>query len=100
MYLFIDGVSLRVRQLAGRKQVQVLVAYGIRQDGSRHLLALLRSQGEGQEDWEALLQDLYRRGLTRTNFLNSDGNVDPWGKRRPSLPSRVTEPCQLWRSKR
>src|SRR5579864_2431124 len=46
-YLFLDGVSLRVRRPAGRKQVQMLVAYGIRRDGSRHLLAFLRSQGEG-----------------------------------------------------
>src|SRR3989442_7226014 len=38
-------------------------AYGIRRDGRRHLLAFLRSQGEGQAGWEALLQDLYRRGL-------------------------------------
>jgi putative transposase len=63
VYLFLDGVSLRVRRPSGRKQVQMLVAYGIRRDGSRHLLAFLRSQGEGQADWEALLQDLYRRGL-------------------------------------
>ena len=63
VYLFLDGVSLRVRRPTGRKQVQMLVAYGVRQDGSRHLLAFLRSQGEGQADWEALLQDLYRRGL-------------------------------------
>jgi transposase-like protein len=63
VYLFLDGVSLRVRRPTGRKQVQMLVAYGIRQDGSRHLLAFLRSQGEGQADWEALLGDLYRRGL-------------------------------------
>jgi putative transposase len=63
VYLFLDGVSLRVRRPTGRKQVQMLVAYGIRQDGSRHLLAFLRSQGEGQADWEALLEDLYRRGL-------------------------------------
>ncbi len=63
LYLFLDGVSLRVRRPSGRKQVQMLVAYGIRQDGSRHLLAFLRSQGEGQAAWEALLQDLYRRGL-------------------------------------
>jgi putative transposase len=63
VYLFLDGVSLRVRRPTGRKQVQMLVAYGIHQDGSRHLLAFLRSQGEGQADWEALLQDLYRRGL-------------------------------------
>src|SRR5437867_11121989 len=26
-------------------------------------MAFLRSQGESQADWEALLQDLYRRGL-------------------------------------
>src|SRR5438128_2134784 len=63
VYLFLDGVSLRVRRPAGRKQVQMLVAYGIRRDGSRHLLAFLRSQGESQADWETLLQDLYRRGL-------------------------------------
>jgi transposase-like protein len=52
-----------VRRPTGRKQVQMLVAYGVRRDGSRHLLAFFPSQGEGQADWEALLQDLYRRGL-------------------------------------
>jgi putative transposase len=62
-YLFLDGVSLRVRRPAGRKRVQMLVAYGVRRNGTRHLLAFLRSQGESQADWEALLQDLYRRGL-------------------------------------
>jgi transposase-like protein len=62
-YLFLDGVSLRVRRPAGRKRVQMLVAYGVRRDGTRHLLAFLRSQGESQSHWEGLLQDLYRRGL-------------------------------------
>jgi len=62
-YLFLDGVSLRVRRPAGRKRVQMLVAYGVRRDGTRHLLAFLRRQGESQADWEGLLQDLYRRGL-------------------------------------
>src|ERR1700746_3942639 len=60
---FWTGVSLRVRRPNGRKRVQMLVAYGIPGDGSRHLLAFLRSQGEGKADWEAPLQDLYRRGL-------------------------------------
>jgi len=35
-YLFLDGVSLRVRRPAGRKRVQMLVAYGVRRDGTRH----------------------------------------------------------------
>jgi putative transposase len=67
-YLFLDGVSLRVRRPAGRKHVQMLVAYGVRRDGSRQLLAFLRSQGESQAAWEGLLEDLYRRGLAGENL--------------------------------
>jgi transposase-like protein len=60
-YLFLDGVSLRMRRPAGRKRVHMLVAYGVRQDGTRHLLAFLRSRGESQAyskiftaaDWRA-----------------------------------------------
>ena len=41
-------MSLRVRRPTGRKQVQMLVAYGIRREDSRHLLAFLRSQSEAK----------------------------------------------------
>lgn len=68
-YLFLDGVSLRVRRPVGRKRVQMLVAYGVRTDGTRHLLGFLRSQGESQSAWEGLLQDLYRRGLVGDRLL-------------------------------
>jgi transposase-like protein len=63
VYLFLDGVSLRVRRPGDRKRVQMLVAYGVRADGSKHLLAFQRSPGESQAAWEGLLEDLYRRGL-------------------------------------
>lgn len=68
-YLFLDGVSLRVRRPSGRKRVQMLVAYGVRADGSRRLLAFLRSAGESQTAWEGFLQDLYRRGLEGKKLL-------------------------------
>jgi putative transposase len=68
VYLFLDGVSLRVRRPSGRKRVQMLVAYGVRGDGSRQLLGFLRSQGESQAAWEGLLQDLFRRGLEGKNL--------------------------------
>src|SRR5271166_1069213 len=68
-YLFLDGVSLRMRRPAGRMRVHLLVAYGVRRDGSRHLLAFMRSQGESQAEWEGLLEDLYRRGLEGPNLL-------------------------------
>jgi len=78
-YFFLDGVSLRVRRPAGPKRV----AYGVRRDGTRHLLAFLRSQGESQTDWEALLGDLYRRGLEgqQLALIVTDGCP---GLRRPS----------------
>jgi putative transposase len=62
-YLFLDGVNLKVRRESGRKCVQMLVAYGVRADGTRQLLSFMRSQGESQAAWEGLLNDLYRRGL-------------------------------------
>jgi putative transposase len=68
-YLFLDGVSLRVRRPAGRQRVQMLVAYGVRADGTRQLLGFLRSKGESQSAWEGLLQDLYRRGLHGEKLL-------------------------------
>jgi putative transposase len=74
-YLFLDGVSLRVRRPSGRKRVQLLVAYGVRADGSRQLLAFMRSQGESQAAWEGLLEDLYRRGLEgqKLKLIVTDG---------------------------
>jgi transposase-like protein len=68
-YLFLDGVSLRVRRPSGPKRVQMLVAYGVRLDGTRQLLAFLRSAGESQAAWEGFLQDLYGRGLVGRNLL-------------------------------
>jgi putative transposase len=41
----------------------MLVAYGVRADGSPQLLAFLRSFGESQQAWEGLLSNLYQRGL-------------------------------------
>lgn len=67
-FLYLDGVSLRIRRPSGRKRVQMLVALGVRADGSRQLLAFMHSQGESQGAWESLLQDLYRRGLTGRNL--------------------------------
>jgi putative transposase len=74
-YLFLDGVSLRVRRPAGRKRVQLLVAYGVRLDGTRQLLGFTRSTGESQAAWESLLHDLYRRGLEgrQLQLIMTDG---------------------------
>ncbi len=62
-FLYLDGVSLRVRGQGERKRVQMLVAYGVAGDGRRRLLAFMRSRGESQAAWEGLLEELRLRGL-------------------------------------
>lgn len=62
-YLVLDGVWLKVRRTFGPQRVLLLVAYGIRRDGQRELLAFTRAKSESQSGWEGLLNDLWRRGL-------------------------------------
>lgn len=62
-YLVLDGVWLKVRRVFGPRRVLLLVAYGIRRDGQRELLAFARAKSESQAGWEGLLNDLFRRGL-------------------------------------
>src|SRR6266581_2834395 len=53
VYLLLDGVWLKVRRAFGPQRVLLLVAYGVRGDGSRQLLAFSRARGESQAAWEA-----------------------------------------------
>ena len=95
-YLFLDGVSLRMRRPTGRKRQHLLVAYGVRRDGRRHLLAFLRSRGESQSDWEALWNDLYRRGLEGKHLLLivTDG-CEAWPSAIQTVYPRVA-PQRCW----
>jgi putative transposase len=67
-YVFLDGVWLKVRRAFGPQRVLLLVAYGVRRDGQRELLAFTRAKGESQAGWEGLLNDLFRRGLCGKNL--------------------------------
>jgi len=94
-YLFLDGVNLRVRRESGRKCVQMLVAYGVRGDGTRQLLSFLRSQGESQQAWEGLLNDLYRRGLKgkQLQLIVTDGCPGLAGAIQTVYPRALHQRC-------
>jgi putative transposase len=74
-YLLLDGVWLKVRRPFGPQRVLLLVAYGVRGDGSRQLLAFSRARGESQAAWESFLWDLHERGLAggQLKMVLSDG---------------------------
>jgi putative transposase len=65
LYLFLDGVVLKVRDAAGKMRRRVvLVACGIHRTGRRELIAYqFAFNGESEAAWTGFLQDLYLRGL-------------------------------------
>jgi transposase-like protein len=74
-YLLLDGVWMKVRRSFGPQRVLLLVAYGVRRNGERRLLAFLRARGESQAAWEGLLQNLFQRGLRgqQLHLIITDG---------------------------
>jgi putative transposase len=62
-YLFLDGVSLRVKTAVGMKRRMVLCAYGISLRGERRILDFRLVKSESQASWEAFLSQLRERGL-------------------------------------
>ena len=74
-YLFLDGVVLKVKGAVGVKKKVVLCAYGIKCDGTRELISFRQATAESEAQWEAFLNDLYRRGIEgkALELITTDG---------------------------
>src|SRR5213593_1070907 len=78
VYLFLDAVVLKVRDLAAKvRRRTVLVAYGVLPNGKREILDYQLAQGESETAWLEFLQDLFLRGLEGQNLqlLVTDGGT-------------------------
>ncbi|MBI5956613.1 MAG: IS256 family transposase [Chloroflexi bacterium] len=67
-YLFLDGIVLKVKGAAKVHRKVVLTAYAIKTDGTRELIAFRVCASESGPQWEAFLNDLFRRGLQGKNL--------------------------------
>ncbi len=67
-YLFLDGITLKVKGAVKARKKLILVAYGITVFGKRELIAFKIADSESQAAWEAFLNDLYKRGLKGENL--------------------------------
>jgi transposase-like protein len=71
-YVFLDGIWLK-RCWAGEvKNVSVLVAIGVDQDGYRHILGVQEGAKEDKESWTRFLRYLKSRGLKGVRLFVSD----------------------------
>lgn len=62
-YLFLDGIYVSIKGVLKASKKPILVAYGVKKDGIRELIHFKLSRSESRSEWEAFLNNLYRRGL-------------------------------------
>jgi putative transposase len=71
-YVYLDGIWLK-RSWGGEvKNVAVLVAIGVREDGYREILGVAEGLKEDTESWRNFLRHLKQRGLRGLRLLVSD----------------------------
>lgn len=66
-YLYLDAIWVHVKEL-NIKSRPVLVALGVKADGSKHVLTFKLAKSESEAEWTGLVNDLYRRGLKGYNL--------------------------------
>jgi transposase-like protein len=71
-YVFLDGIWLK-RSWGGEvKNIAVLVAIGVREDGYREILGVVEGMKEDTESWRNFLRHLKQRGLQGVQLAVSD----------------------------
>ncbi len=71
-YVYLDGIWLK-RSWGGEvKNVAVLVAIGVREDGYREILGVVEGVKEDTESWRNFLRHLKQRGMRGVRLLISD----------------------------
>ncbi|XHR26857.1 MAG: IS256 family transposase [Chthoniobacteraceae bacterium] len=71
-YVYLDGVWLK-RSWGGEvKNVSILIAVGVNQDGYREVLAVAEGTKEDKESWTNFMRGLKQRGLAGVKLFVSD----------------------------
>ena len=71
-YVYLDGISLKRTWGGEVKNVAILVAVGVGQDGYRDILGVAEGCKEDKAGWSSFLAYLKRRGLTCPDLFISD----------------------------
>jgi len=80
LFLFLDALSVSIRFGLKARKVRLLVAYGIKRDGSRRLLSFQRAKSESYACWKTFVDNLHTRGLKGKNLklMVMDGAAGLW----------------------
>jgi transposase-like protein len=91
-YLFVDGVHVSVR-LGEDDRLCLLVVIGVREDGTKELLAVEDGYRESTESWATVMRDLKHRGLNEPRLVIGDGALGTWAALRDVFPDARRQAC-------
>jgi transposase-like protein len=74
-YVYLDGIWLKRTWGGEVKNVSVLVAIGVNNDGFREIIGVAEGFKEDKESWKRFLQYLKGRGLERIDLIISDKSL-------------------------
>jgi transposase-like protein len=95
-YLFADGVHFRIRLEEDRLCTLVLI--GVREDGSKELVAVEDGYRESAESWLSVLRGLQERGLEAPLLAVGDGALGFWKALREVWPQAAEQRCWVHRT--
>ncbi len=74
-YLFLDAYYEQVREDGQVRDLAVLTAVGVNQDGKREILGVSVSMSEHEVHWRSFLESLKARGLGGVQLITSDDHA-------------------------
>jgi putative transposase len=86
-----DGIHCNVRLAEGR--LCCLVIVGVRQDGTKELVAVTDGERESTDAWAELLRELRRRGMRAPVVMVGDGALGLWRALREVFPATREQRC-------
>jgi len=94
-FLFLDGLDVKIRMELRVKRYKLLIAYGIRRDGSRSLISFRLAKSEGTGSWRSFLENLKVRGLLGHNLelIIMDGCLGLWSAIEEVYPLVLHQLC-------
>ena len=91
-YWFVDGIHVQVR-LGEDPKVCLLVVIGVREDGTKDLLAVEDGYRESTESWASVMRDLRGRGANEPKLVVGDGALGAWAALRDVYPGAQRQAC-------
>jgi transposase-like protein len=95
VFLFLDGLNVRVRYDLHVKKMVLLFAYGIKADGSRRFLSFRLVKSESRANYLSFLENLKARGLKGANLkmITMDGAAGLWSAIEDVYPAAPHQLC-------